>query len=105
MTSDTSRTLYAQDEYGQYLCPLTERVVWDDGEAVVTKSGPCRKPLYLTLAGNVPIADDVAPDWTFGAAITTAWTVECENGHVLLRSAGEEMAEPFALKDLLEGSA
>lgn len=54
-------------------------------EKICTIPG-CRTPVYVILSYTVPVLDphpDVVVAYDPGAAVSTGWTVECENGHVL----------------------
>lgn len=85
------------DEFGQFLCPLIDATMEYDaeGENQHRESAVCRQPLHLVLTGNIPVTADLEANYTFSDCICHGWAVECEHGHVLLRSAGEETAEPF----------
>lgn len=91
-------------EYGDYRCPMTDAEMrYDDGGTNLHRvQYRCNAELFLTITSHYglyetgPGSEDFGPtDWT-----TQGWQVECTNGHVLLRSAGEESAEPFR-KDFL----
>lgn len=90
-----------KDEYGQYLCPLSDGEMQYDEAAEDYKrvDKACDVPLHIVLSGYIPVHDELV-DVDMNNAVATSWTVECENGHVLLRSAGEETAEPFKLSYL-----
>lgn len=91
---------------GELLCPLTfAEMQWDEiGDVQSRVVSPCRSPLHLERLYDYPLyaegpgSDDFGPkDWC-----TSAWSVGCENGHILLKSAGEETAEDFEKRFLEE---
>jgi hypothetical protein len=62
----------------------------------------CGTPLYLIRHTSEPIFTGSTDEELneVGAGWTSSWELSCENGHVLLTSAGEENAEPFQIEYL-----
>lgn len=57
----------------------------------------CGTPLHLIRHDSSPVFSGSTDDELseIHAGWTSSWELSCENGHILLTSAGEENAEPF----------